>query len=73
MSHPESKARGDPPRVLHNAHVLVHYLPIYRRWKAAGKGMTLTEILNLPGELIDALFTLSWVDMALSRDKTNGG
>ena len=73
MARPEGKARGDPPRVLHNAHILVNYLPIYRRWKAAGKGMTLTEILTLPGELIDALFTLSWVDQSVNREKDNAG
>ena len=66
-----SKASGDPPLVLHNASVLARYLPTYRYWRAAGKPLTLTEILTLPVEMIDALFTLSWLDSVINRD-SNG-
>lgn len=64
----EKKDGGNLPLVLNEIETLKRLLPIYLRWRAFNRPMSLQTLLSTPSQIIDGLLTLDWV-----REKVNEG
>lgn len=69
MTEKEEDASGDVPLVLENIETLTKLKPLYIRWRALGRPMTLNDLLNSPTWLIDGLLTLEWVSQKVNKKK----
>lgn len=65
----KEKDAGDLPRVLDDVERLSHLAPLYLRWKAFDRPMSLTDLLNSPTWLVDGLLTLEWVSQKVNEKK----
>lgn len=61
------------PLILDEIETLTKLKPLYLRWRAFDRPMTLQDLLNSPAWLIDGLLTLEWVSKMVNKEKKSDG